>query len=236
MLHSTRSPTRPTNHLFRPRPASDLRGRRRDGAPPSSGRAVRRYPGTAAVRPDAGCPVSPAMQVILDALSPLPAAVSNARYDVLRWNDACAALFPGLTRPDAPLRNTLWASVTVPERCNAFVNCAEQLPLMVAPRGHGPAAGRAGPAGQLRVRSPCGGPLSRPGRGPNAEGTAPRGGPFLLWSYGELNPGPLACHASALPTELQPRAVHLSCVELSCVELRGIEPRTSCMPCKRSTN
>ncbi|CAG6393147.1 hypothetical protein SCOCK_20178 [Actinacidiphila cocklensis] len=26
-----------------------------------------------------------------------------------------------------------------------------------------------------------------------------------LWSYGELNPGPLACHASALPTELQPR-------------------------------
>ena len=79
MLHSTRSPTRPTNHLFRPRPASDLRGRRRDEAPPSSGRAVRRYPGTAAVRPDAGCPVSPAMQVILDALSPLPAAVSNAR-------------------------------------------------------------------------------------------------------------------------------------------------------------
>jgi hypothetical protein len=29
--------------------------------------------------------------------------------------------------------------------------------------------------------------------------------PSTLWSYGELNPGPLACHASALPTELQPR-------------------------------
>ncbi len=83
------------------------------------------------VPPDT-CPISPEMQVILDALSPLPAAVSNARYDVLRWNDAYAALFPGLTRPDAPLRNTLWASVTVPDCCNAFVNCAEQLPLMVA--------------------------------------------------------------------------------------------------------
>ncbi len=25
------------------------------------------------------------------------------------------------------------------------------------------------------------------------------------WSCGELNPGPLECHSSALPTELQPR-------------------------------
>ena len=28
---------------------------------------------------------------------------------------------------------------------------------------------------------------------------------IFLWSYGESNPGPLECHSSALPTELQPR-------------------------------
>ena len=28
---------------------------------------------------------------------------------------------------------------------------------------------------------------------------------FLEWRYGDSNPGPLACHASALPAELYPR-------------------------------
>lgn len=32
-----------------------------------------------------------------------------------------------------------------------------------------------------------------------------------LWSYGESNSGPLPCHGSALPTELQPQASCMTC-------------------------
>ena len=78
------------------------------------------------------CPVTPDLQVILDALTPLPAAVSNARYDIVRWNAAYQALFPGLTVTDSGRRNTMWCTATVPECCNAFVNRAEELPRMVA--------------------------------------------------------------------------------------------------------
>jgi transcriptional regulator with XRE-family HTH domain len=78
------------------------------------------------------CPVSPEMQMILDALNPLPAAVANARYDILRWNSAYQALFPGATLSAAGRRNSLWCTATVPECCNAFVNRAEELPRMVA--------------------------------------------------------------------------------------------------------
>ncbi len=44
-----------------------------------------------------------------------------------------------------------------------------------------------------------------------------------MWSYGELNPGPLACHASALPTELQPR-VMLRFPAATCSTLHGPRP------------
>jgi transcriptional regulator with XRE-family HTH domain len=78
------------------------------------------------------CPLSPDMQTILDALSPLPAAISNARYDIVRWNSAYDALFPGLTRSEPARRNSLWCTATVPSCCNAFLNRAEELPRMVA--------------------------------------------------------------------------------------------------------
>ncbi|GAA4848437.1 helix-turn-helix transcriptional regulator [Kitasatospora terrestris] len=86
--------------------------------------------------PQAG-PAAPVLdrtcQVILDALDPMPAAISNGRYDVLLHNAAYDALFPGATRPSSPdgRRNSMWCAFTVPACCNPFLNRAEELPRMV---------------------------------------------------------------------------------------------------------
>ncbi|MFC1409843.1 helix-turn-helix transcriptional regulator [Streptacidiphilus sp. N1-12] len=77
------------------------------------------------------CPFVPELQGVLDALSPLPTAVSNSRYDILRWNSAYEALFPGLLLGPGR-RNSLWATATFPECCNAFVNRDQELPRMIA--------------------------------------------------------------------------------------------------------
>ncbi|AUG77189.1 transcriptional regulator [Kitasatospora sp. MMS16-BH015] len=84
---------------------------------------------------DEQCPVlDPAIQLILDQLSPLPAGVFNMRYDLLRHNAAYDALFPGATRPRDPngRRNSMWCAFTVPDCCNPFLNREEELPRMVA--------------------------------------------------------------------------------------------------------
>ncbi|MFD0330610.1 helix-turn-helix transcriptional regulator [Streptacidiphilus monticola] len=90
----------------------------------------------AGIRPtdlyEEACKAQPEVQSILDALNPLPAAISSARYDILRWNDAYQALFPGATLSEEGRRNSLWCTATVPDCCNAFVNRAEELPRMVA--------------------------------------------------------------------------------------------------------
>ncbi|MFF2957241.1 helix-turn-helix transcriptional regulator [Kitasatospora sp. NPDC057965] len=88
-----------------------------------------------AVRPTAfPDPVlDPSTQLILDALVPLPAAVSNSRYDVLGWNSTYEALFAASRARTADgWFNSLWCTVTSPECCNPFLNRAEQLPTMVA--------------------------------------------------------------------------------------------------------
>ncbi|MFE0457688.1 helix-turn-helix transcriptional regulator [Kitasatospora sp. NPDC058965] len=80
------------------------------------------------------CPtVDPVIQVVLDGLSPMPAALSNRRFDVLGFNDAYDALFPGATRRTAPngRRNSLWCAFTAPDCCNPFVNRDEELPRLV---------------------------------------------------------------------------------------------------------
>ncbi|MFB7474544.1 helix-turn-helix transcriptional regulator [Kitasatospora sp. NPDC056184] len=88
-----------------------------------------------AVRPPADPePVlDPSTQVILDALVPLPAAVSNSRYDVLAWNSTYEALFAASrVRTHDGWFNSLWCTVTSPDCCNPFLNRGEQLPQMVA--------------------------------------------------------------------------------------------------------
>jgi hypothetical protein len=78
------------------------------------------------------CPLEPEIQTILDALAPLPAAVCSSRYDVLRWNSAYAALFPGAVTDGSGRRNTMWCAFTTPDCCNPFLNRDEELPRMVA--------------------------------------------------------------------------------------------------------
>ncbi|MEW2133721.1 helix-turn-helix transcriptional regulator [Streptomyces sp. NPDC005435] len=74
----------------------------------------------------------PEVQGIIDAVDPLPAAVYNARYDILATNAAYRDLFlvPEIVRAAVP--NVLWGLFTLPrELCP--VTCPErELPLMTA--------------------------------------------------------------------------------------------------------
>ena len=78
------------------------------------------------------CPFQPEVQTVLDALNPLPTAISNARYDILRWNAAYEALFPGLMLGEGSRRNSIWSTATTPACCNAFLNRDQEMPRMVA--------------------------------------------------------------------------------------------------------
>ena len=60
---------------------------------------------------------------------------------------------------------------------------------------------------------------------------------LFLWSRWDSNPLPFDCEPNALPDELLPRFLSKKgrfCDPLS-VEYIGVEPMTSCMPCKRSS-
>jgi transcriptional regulator with XRE-family HTH domain len=74
----------------------------------------------------------PETQLILDGLATLPAAVMNERFDLLAWNAAFAAVFPGVVGVPPADRNTLWLNFTLPGCCHPWVNRAEQLGRMVA--------------------------------------------------------------------------------------------------------
>jgi transcriptional regulator with XRE-family HTH domain len=82
--------------------------------------------------PASGDAVAPEIQTILDALDPMPAAIYNARFDVLAWNSAYASVFPTLVSDRPPLRNALWQVFVHASCCTSFVNSAEELPQMVA--------------------------------------------------------------------------------------------------------
>lgn len=74
----------------------------------------------------------PEIQLVLDGLTSLPAAVMNERFDLLAWNAAFGAVFPGVVGVPLADRNTLWLNFTLPACCHPWVNRAEQLGLMVA--------------------------------------------------------------------------------------------------------
>ena len=56
--------------------------------------------------------------------------------------------------------------------------------------------------------------------------------PTPLSGKRDSNPRPSAWEADALPTELLPQK---NFVPISSVEIKGVEPLTSCMPCRRSS-
>ena len=83
--------------------------------------------------PGATCEqVTPDVQGILDGLVPLVACVLNERFDLLAWNAAYAALWPGMVAAPPGERNTLWQCFTHPLCCHPFVNRDEHLSMMVA--------------------------------------------------------------------------------------------------------
>ena len=80
---------------------------------------------------DPGCgKLEPEIQAILDGLEPLPASVMNARYDMLAWNTAYAALFPGLVMARGQERNVLWQVFTM--NVCPLLDPEQELPRMVA--------------------------------------------------------------------------------------------------------
>ena len=90
-------------------------------------------PAAAAGGPGDGCPAVPAdVQAIMDALVPLPAGVLNERFDLLGWNEAYAAIWPGVVGARPGERNVLWLNFTSPDCCHPYVNRHEQLARLVA--------------------------------------------------------------------------------------------------------
>ncbi|QNS07633.1 helix-turn-helix transcriptional regulator [Streptomyces xanthii] len=80
----------------------------------------------------ATAPGPPGQQAILDALTPLPATLVTARYDVLAYNEAYAALDPGLTLLPPGDRNVLWHLFTAEERLQPLVEWEREVSFMVA--------------------------------------------------------------------------------------------------------
>nr|WP_223184667.1 helix-turn-helix transcriptional regulator [Streptomyces sp. CBMA152] len=80
----------------------------------------------------AGHPQPPEIQTILDALTPFPASVVSARYDVLAFNDAYAALDPAIVLLPPSERNVLWHLFTVEEHRQPLVEWEQETAFMVA--------------------------------------------------------------------------------------------------------
>lgn len=83
-------------------------------------------------RSDPGSCLPEEVQDILDALNPLPANVTTARYDLLAWNQTYKALFPGVVNTPGHRANSMWCAFMIPDCCNPFVNRERELPKMVA--------------------------------------------------------------------------------------------------------
>jgi transcriptional regulator with XRE-family HTH domain len=83
--------------------------------------------------PGATCgQMTPEVQEILDGLVPLPAGVLNERFDLLAWNAAYAAVWPGVIGAAPGERNVLWQCFTYPDCCHPYVNRDDQLSTLVA--------------------------------------------------------------------------------------------------------
>jgi transcription regulator MmyB-like protein/helix-turn-helix protein len=74
----------------------------------------------------------PTIQLLLDSLSPFPACVRNARYDILAWNRPFDQLIGPLGDLPFEDRNSLWRMFTVPECRAATLDWEEGTRRMVA--------------------------------------------------------------------------------------------------------
>jgi hypothetical protein len=89
--------------------------------------------GTQDPRPLLDCPgMSPAVRAMIDQLEPLPAAVSNSRYDVIAYNRTYGRLITDLDALPYEDRNIMWLSFTDPVWRERMVDREESIRLMAA--------------------------------------------------------------------------------------------------------
>nr|WP_242666434.1 helix-turn-helix transcriptional regulator [Parafrankia irregularis] len=69
--------------------------------------------------------IPPDIRTILDSLDPLPAALVNARSDVLGFNSTFALMAPCLVNAPVDERNSVWFTFTAPPACRPIVHSAE---------------------------------------------------------------------------------------------------------------
>ena len=78
------------------------------------------------------CPLTDELTEILRALDPLPAAVTNSRFDILAENDAFADLFRFWHSLPCIHHNTLWCVLTEPTARKQFQGYEEHARYLVA--------------------------------------------------------------------------------------------------------
>jgi transcriptional regulator with XRE-family HTH domain len=78
------------------------------------------------------CPVTEALTEILHSLDPLPAAVTNTRFDILAENGAYSDLFRYWHSLPCIHRNTLWCTLTEPAAREKFPQYEESVRHQVA--------------------------------------------------------------------------------------------------------
>ena len=76
--------------------------------------------------------VPPAVQILVDRLEPYPAALLNARWDLLAFNRVNLSFFPHLASVPVEERNCLWLSFTDPQWRSVMVDWDETVARMVA--------------------------------------------------------------------------------------------------------
>jgi transcriptional regulator with XRE-family HTH domain len=78
------------------------------------------------------CPITEELTEILHSLDPLPAVVTNARFDMLAQNDAYRDLFRYWHSLPCIHRNTLWCTLTEPNARDMFPQYDESVRYQVA--------------------------------------------------------------------------------------------------------
>ena len=81
---------------------------------------------------DGRCSAPDAITEIVRSLDPLPAVVTNARFDILQDNGAYRDLFRDLHLLPCVHRNALWCSITEPRAREMFLQYEETIRYMVA--------------------------------------------------------------------------------------------------------
>ncbi|TDU89712.1 helix-turn-helix protein [Kribbella voronezhensis] len=85
------------------------------------------------VRPKRGvCAVEPVLTEILNALDPLPAVITNTRFDIVMPNQAFRDLFHDWHTLPCVHKNLLWCIVTEPLARKRLLNYDDEVPYLVA--------------------------------------------------------------------------------------------------------